>query len=196
MQGQTALFACTTPWLYKAYNLALIISTSSDTQLFYSLLCSFAVAMGGLLLVCVLPSMVHPVRSRVATNSLVLQALLMLTGLQAGLSALVSHGHANAAALWTQLVGGHIAYSVAAATLADKTLLVGAPFVAVAFGCAAAALPLAASLAGPRAPEAHGIFLVAALGAGEVCGILAFCVAQALRMGGHMYEAVVRGICE
>lgn len=196
MQGQKPMFACTTSWLYKAYHLGLIISASSDTELFYSALRSLSVIMGGLLLVCVLPSMVHPVRSRLATNGLVLQTMLMLTGLQLGLFLLVSYGHANAAALWTQLVGGHIAYSVTAATLSDKTLLVGAPLVAVAFGCAAAALPLAASLAGPRAPEAHGIFLIAALGAGEVCGMLAFCVAQALRMGGQMYEAVVRTICE
>ena len=121
--------------------------------------------------------------------------MLMLTGLQVGLFLLVSYGHANAAALWTQLVGGHCVLDHSGHTLRQNAAG-GGTLSGGGLGCAAAALPLAASLAGPRAPEAHGIFLIAALGAGEVCGMLAFCVAQALRMGGQMYEAVVRTICE
>lgn len=120
----------------------------------------------------------------------------MLTTMQFGLRVLVAHQHAQAASLWVQLLSGHIAYSVTTAALANKTLLAGAPFVALAFGGAAAVLPLAASLCGPRPPEAHGLTLIAALGAGELCGVGVFCASHALRLGGQAYEALVRVICE
>lgn len=196
MTAHAAPFARTTSWLFKAYNLALIISASDNSTPQMAVLNGLCFGLGALLLVCALPSVVHPMRSRAATNALVLQTVLMITAMQLGLCMLGAYGHRSTANLWVQLLSGHIAYSVTTAALADKSLLIGAPFVALAFGTATAVIPVAASFCGPRAPEAHGLLLIAALGAGEVCGLCVFCVSYVLRLAGQAYEGLVRVICE
>ena len=196
MATSTSFFAETTSWFYKALHLALIVSSAPDAALHAEILNGLAgPTLGVLVLVCVLPSIVNPVRSRVRTNALVVQAVLMMSAMHLSMRAAQHYGHAAATPLVVQLLSGHVCYSLARSCIREKEILLGAPLAAVVFGGGAVVLPVLASLAGPRAPEVHGLALVVALGAGEVCGCVVYAAAQGLHLCGLTYESVVRTLC-
>ena len=196
MVARHAYFARTTSWLYKALHLALIVSAQSTRSTDLSVLSALMVIAGVLTGICVFPSMVHPVRDRRDTNALFVQGLLVLACTHAGLYWLCRHGHTSSAAVGVQLMLGHVFYSFSSACLKDKHIMIGAPLVAIVFAAAALCFPIVASLAGPRAPEAHGLSLVVALGVGELVGVMVFVAAQLVHALGGVYESIIRSLCE
>ena len=196
MLSSTPFFARTTSWLYKAYHLVLIMSGENRGETNVPVVLGIALGMGLVVAVCVMPSIVHPVRDRATTNALLVQTVLMLSAINMGVHVTLSRGTPAMAALWVQLLTGHVFYSLAIACLDNKHIVVGAPFVTIVVGAAALALPLAACMTAPRPPEVHGLALVLALGTGELCGVTVFCLSQMVHAGGNAYEYVVRMLCE
>lgn len=196
MLGNTPFFAGTTSWLYKAYHLVLIVcgDVQGDTNI--AVVTGIAVSTGLVIAVCVVPAMVNPVRDRRKTNALLVQTVLMLSATNAGVHIAVAWERASVAALWAQLLTGHIFYSLAVTCLREKHLVVGAPFVTIVTGAAALSMPLVACMTGARPHEVHGLGLVLALGVGELCGLCIYCVAQIVHAGGGAYEYLVRMLCE
>lgn len=196
MSSHGPFFASTTSWLYKAMHLALIVSASDAAEVHLSVLRGLVIGMGVIVLVCVLPSLVHPVCDRRKTTALLVQTIILLSATQSALCYAESYELLMSAPLLVQLVSGHMFYSLSAACVHDKQILLAAPFVTIVFGTAALVLPVAASMSGPRAPAAHGLALVVALGVGEMCGVAVYCLAQVVHAGGACYEGVVRMLCE
>jgi hypothetical protein len=185
-------FAHTTPWLYKAFHFALIVSSFRDQALLISASQALQHAVPVIVMISVLPSVVHPVRSRSHTTALVVQILMMLSLLNAATAVATRRGHADASTLLLQLVGGHLFYSLCVACLSDRALLLCRPFAVIVFGVSAVILPVLASMLGPRPAFAEGAGLIGCFCVGEVLGFAAYVLALFLRAVGWLYEELVR----
>lgn len=187
-------FMYTSPWLYKALHFSLLISSFRNQAVLTTAWQALRRAIPVVLLVCILPSLVHPVQCRAKTTSLIVQILLMMTLLAVTLHYADNTQHTDAAPLILQLLSGHLFYSLTAACINDRELLLYSPFAIVVFGGSAFVFPLLASLLGPRPAEAEGFVLLGCLCVGEVLGVVVFILSVCLRFAGKAYEDLVRMI--
>ena len=189
-------FASTTPWLYKAFHLLLVISGFQDHVLLLSVYRGLLMGMTVVTFLLLFPSAIHSVRNRVLTTSLIVQSFFMLSLMMNGLVYLAHLGYASLVPVCVQILSGHFFFSLASASVKNKGLLVYGPIVCICFGLCSIVVPVLASIAGPRAESVQGIRLVIFLGLGEAMGILVFVLAQLCAMGGKLYESVVRYLVE
>ena len=188
-------YARTSPWLYKAFHLFLVISGFREQSVLADTCAAITRAVAVTLAICMLPSLVHAVRRRDRTTTLFTQSLLMLSALNFLLFQAAAH-RPDAVALILQLLSGHIFYSLASTCLQDRHVLLYSPLICVIFGACAAVFPVLASFAGPRPRDAEGWLLVACLCAGELCGLAAYCAAVCIGVVSAGYESALRALVE
>ena len=188
-------FVRTTPWLYKAFHLALVITAFREQTLLAETCSALAHGVALVLAICTLPSLLHAVRQRERTTHLIVQSVLMASALNIALHRAAAH-RPDAVALLLQLLSGHVFYTLACTCLADRHLLLFGPLVSVACGTCAVVFPVLASLAGPRPADAEGLLLVACLCAGELCGLAVYCVAVCVWVVSVGYESLLRALVE
>ena len=198
MSASPALEPCyarTSSWLYKGFHLFLVISAFREQTMLVDTCAAIARAVAVTLAICMLPSLVHAVRRRDRTTTLLAQSVLMLSALNFLLGQAAAH-RPDAVALLLQLLSGHIFYSLANTCLQDRHLLLYSPLICVVFGACAVAFPVLASFAGPRPRDAEGVLLVACLCAGELCGLAVYCAAVCIGVVSAGYESALRALVE
>jgi hypothetical protein len=192
-------FAHTTPWLYKAFHLFLVFSGFQDQVLLLPVFRGLLVSMSCIVCIGLFPSLIHSVRNRSQTTSLIVQSLMILSIMMCGFVLMAHNDFARFIPISGQIISGHMFFTLAHTAVNQKKLLVYGPVWSLLFGCSAVIFPILASIAGPQTVGTVGIEkmqLIIFLGLGEMVGMLVFVLAQCVAFAGNLYENSVRYIVE